>query len=413
MNKRVFRIFSIAAMLFAGHVYGLPPEVDEGGYGPLGGVKSGTGNVGNAPVNMESLPPIVGGSFVGRQAGESLAKVRPDRSARGATEAKVYKRYSRSVVLVVTREGLGSGTLLNNKGEILTNWHVISGAADVGVIFKPSMEGKEISKSDLVRAKVIKVDEVADLALIRVEKVPSGVEPIVLGNIADLAVGADVHAIGHPTGEAWTYTKGVVSQIRQGYPWTTRETRKSHKANVVQTQTPINPGNSGGPLLTSDGKLVGVNSFSSKGEGLNFAVAVDEVRRFVDTAGDRLAENTKSVENKKSAKDACEVKEVYRGTNKEDTMEITGIDTDCDGEAEVEVRKPFDIRKSIMIVIDENKDGKPDNIIFDTDRDGKWDYSLRDTNFDGKWDLECEHEDGDLEPTRCVPYKPRPKTENR
>jgi hypothetical protein len=98
-------------------------------------------------------------------------------------------------------------------------------------------------------------------------------------------------------------------------------------------------------------------------------------------------------------------KEVYKGTNKEDTMEVTGIDTDCDGEAEIEIRKPYDIRKPIVIVVDENKDGIPDTIIFDVDRDGKWDYSLRDTNFDGKWDLECEHEDGDLEPTRCIPYR--------
>jgi S1-C subfamily serine protease len=371
---------------------------------PLG--KAKPGSVSAVPAaSLETIQAIAGGSFVGKQAGESLEKVRPDRVARGAAEAKVYKRHSRSVVLIVTRDGLGSGSLLNNKGEILTNWHVIGNTTDVGVVFKPAVEGKELTKADLVRAKVIKVDEIADLALIRVDKVPAGVEPIALGSMADLTVGADVHAIGHPTGEAWTYTKGVVSQMRQNYPWTTKETRKAHKANVIQTQTPINPGNSGGPLLTSDGKLVGVNSFSSKGEGLNFAVAVDEVRRFVDTTGNRLAENTKTSDSKKSAKGECEVKEVYKGTNKEDTMEVTGIDTDCDGEAEIEIRKPYDIRKPIVIVVDENKDGIPDTIIFDVDRDGKWDYSLRDTNFDGKWDLECEHEDGDLEPTRCIPYR--------
>jgi S1-C subfamily serine protease len=399
------------ALLAASHAYGTPPAIDSFDAGPMVGIKAGSTAKSDPQVNLEDLQAATGDSFIGKQAGQSLSNVRPDRTVRGAKEAQLYKRHSRSVVLVITREGLGTGTLVNGSGDILTNWHVVQGYKEVGVVFKPTIEGKEVTKADLVRAKVIKLDEVADLALIHVEKVPAGVEPITLGDMNDLAVGADVHAIGHPTGEAWTYTKGVVSQMRKSYEWSSRETRKAHHANVIQTQTPINPGNSGGPLLTNDGKLVGVNSFKSKGEGLNFAIAVDEVHRFIRTSGNRLAENAKSDDRKTSANDKdkddgkCKIKEVYSGTNKEDTMEITGIDTDCDGKAEIEIRKPFDIRKPILIVVDDNKDTKPDTILFDTDRDGKWDYSLRDTNFDGKWDLECEHEDGGLEPTRCVPYR--------
>lgn len=242
----------------------------------------------------------------------------------------------------------------------------------------------------------------------------AAIDPASLGDIANIAVGSDVHAIGHPTGEAWTYTRGVVSQIRQDYEWSSRESQKAHRAHVIQTQTPINPGNSGGPLLTNDGKLVGVNSFKAQGEGLNFAIAVDEVKRFIASSGDRLAENATAQGRKDSANDTeCKAKVIYEGPSEDDTMEIQGIDLDCDGKADAEFRTPFDIRKPIVIVVDDNKDGKPDTIIFDTNRDGKWDYSLRDTNFDGVWDLECEHEDGGIEPTRCVPYKPRNKTEPR
>jgi S1-C subfamily serine protease len=258
----------------------------------------------------------------------------------------------------------------------------------------------------------VRVDEVADLALIRVAKVPPGVEPLKLGDARDLSVGDDVHAIGHPTGEAWTYTKGVVSQLRRDYQWSSKATLKAHRANVIQTQTPINPGNSGGPLLTSDGKLVGVNSFKSQGEGLNFAIAVDDVRRFLGTTENRLAKGITQDGRQTPARNeridggkGCEPREISRGTSKDDSMYIVGVDVDCDGKAEAEIRTPYDIRKPILIVIDENKDTIPDQVIFDTDRDGKWDYSLRDTNFDNKWDLECEHEDGDIEPTRCVPYR--------
>jgi hypothetical protein len=266
------------------------------------------------------------------------------------------------------------------------------------------------TKADLVRARIIKVDEVADLALLRVEKVPASIEPIAIGDLTDVAVGDDVHAIGHPTGEAWTYTRGVISQIRPAYEWISDGTDVSHKANVIQTQTPINPGNSGGPLITSTGKLAGVNSFKSKGEGLNFAIANDEVRRFINSSGDRLASKRIAGKQKAAAKEGeCQAKEVYRGNSKDDSTAIVGIDIDCDGKAEIEVRTPYDIRKPITLVVDENKDGKPDTIIFETKRNGKWEFSVRDTNFDGKWDLACEHEEGELMPTRCVPYEEKSK----
>jgi S1-C subfamily serine protease len=362
----------------------------------------------SSKVDSDAIKAVIGGGFVGPQSGQILNKVRPDRTVRGAKEAQIYKRYSSSVVLIVTRDGLGTGTLVNARGDILTNFHVVKGAKDVAVIFKPIVDGQKPNKADLIRARVIKIDEVTDLALIHIEKVPPGIEPIVVGNRADIAVGDDVHAIGHPTGESWTYTRGVISQIRDGYEWSTGAKEAAHRANVIQTQTPINPGNSGGPLLTDNGKLAGINSFKSKGEGLNFAIANDEVRLFINSTGDRFAEKSSSGSKKTEAKDGeCPLKEIYRGTSKDDTTEIVGYDIDCDGKADFEIRKPYDIRKPIMIYIDENKDGKPDTIIFDNNRDEKWDYSLRDTNFDGKWDLECVHEDGDVEPTRCLPYKQR------
>jgi S1-C subfamily serine protease len=175
---------------------------------------------------------------------------------RSAKDAALYRSISPSVVLVVTKDSLGSGSLISTTGDILTNCHVVKGAADVGIVFKPAAEGKEPAM-----------------------EVPKGRNPIHIGDGSDMSVGIDVHAIGHPKGESWTYTKRIVSQYRLAFGWITDKDK--HKADVIQTQTPINPGNSGGPLLDDNGVLLGVNTFKASGEGLNFAVSVGEVKRFV------------------------------------------------------------------------------------------------------------------------------------
>ena len=101
-----------------------------------------------------------------------------------------------------------------------------------------------------------------------------------LGDSAKISVGQDVHAIGHPQGEIWTYTKGIISQIRSQYEWATEE-GVEHHAKVIQTQTPISPGSSGGPLFDDAGNLIGINSFQHKSGNLNYAVAVDEIQKFL------------------------------------------------------------------------------------------------------------------------------------
>ena len=83
----------------------------------------------------------------------------------------------------------------------------------------------------------------------------------------------------------WSYTKGVVSQIRSNYQWKTNDKNKkeNYQATVIQTQTPISQGNSGGPLFNNDGKLVGINTMIfGEGQNLNFSVAVDEVKELRD-----------------------------------------------------------------------------------------------------------------------------------
>jgi S1-C subfamily serine protease len=127
-----------------------------------------------------------------------------------------------------------------------------------------------------------------------------------------MAIGADVSAIGHPDGQAWTFTKGIISQHRLGFQWL------DHKADVIQTQTPINPGNSGGPLISEAGSLIGVNSFKTPdAEGLNFSVSADEVKKFLARSGDRPKRNDAG-----GAKPVCALKEISRFRNKKNDATI-------------------------------------------------------------------------------------------
>jgi S1-C subfamily serine protease len=322
------------------------------------------------------------------------------RRTRSAKDADIYRSISPSVVLILTKDGvLGSGSLIDTSGHILTNAHVVGDNAYVAVVFKPSTEGKEWTRDDMKSARVVSRDKTSDLALIKVDDPPKGKIPIRLGDTADISVGLDVHAIGHPKGETWTYTKGVISQYRLGFEWEDDGGHDKHRADVVQTQTPINPGNSGGPLISDGGALIGVNSFkSATGEGLSFAVAVDEVRKFLARSGSQ--QETGSSRNKPN----CEAKEVSRTRDKNGGTTIIAYDLSCSGRVNANYIIPDKTSDAIMLTIDRNGDGKPDVMYFDFKRVGKWDLSFWDEKFEGRWTLVGFHPDGRLEPSSFESY---------
>ena len=221
---------------------------------------------------------------------ESLPKTLILEQTRGAVDTAVYKEAAPGTVLIVTDTALGSGILVNSTGEILTNYHVIHGAKRVAVVFKPE-RGVEVRKDLAYAAIPIKVDEISDLAMLKVEAPSRLLHPLSMGDISKLEVGDDVHAIGHPEGEVWTYTTGTISQIRPNYEWKNKGENITHSANVIQTQTTINPGNSGGPLLNDKAQVIGINSFqSNEGEGLNYAIAGDTIETFLKRSTNRVPE---------------------------------------------------------------------------------------------------------------------------
>ncbi len=168
----------------------------------------------------------------------------------------------------------GSGFVYDNLGNIVTNAHVVHGAQDVEVTFS---DGTGRS------AEIVGLDLNSDLAVVRVDELPEGVGPLSLGNMADLAVGQTVIAIGNPFGLEGTLTRGVISSLGRTIPALT----VFSIPQSIQTDAAINPGNSGGPLLNMQGQVIGVNAqietdgLTRSNLGVGFAIPVSIVRHVV------------------------------------------------------------------------------------------------------------------------------------
>jgi S1-C subfamily serine protease len=174
---------------------------------------------------------------------------------------------------VEPQEGSGSGSIIDEQGDILTNYHVIEGAQKLSV----SLGGQKD-----YAAKIVGGDPDTDLAIIRLIDRPAGPLTVVpLGDSDKLVVGQKVLAIGNPFGLDRTLTTGVISGLQR--PIRARNGRLIEGA--IQTDASINPGNSGGPLLDSHGRMIGINSQilspSGTSAGVGFAVPISIAKRVV------------------------------------------------------------------------------------------------------------------------------------
>lgn len=171
------------------------------------------------------------------------------------------------------REGAGSGSIIDEQGDILTNYHVIADSEKLTVSFG---SGRNYP------AKVVGKDPDTDLAVIRLLQPPKEALTVVpLGDSDKLIVGQKVLAIGNPFGLDRTLTTGVISGLQR--PIRAENNRQIEGA--IQTDAAINPGNSGGPLLDSHGRMIGINSQiespSGASAGVGFAIPVNIAKRIV------------------------------------------------------------------------------------------------------------------------------------
>lgn len=187
-----------------------------------------------------------------------------------STQQRVMDPWTRNVFNIP--RGTGSGFIWDERGHVVTNFHVVEGASGATVKLA---DGREYS------AALVGTSKAHDLAVL---KIPTGTDapaPLPVGTSHDLRVGQKVFAIGNPFGLDWTLTTGIVSALDRSLSGESGVTIE----HLIQTDAAINPGNSGGPLLDSAGRLIGINTaiYSPSGafSGVGFAVPVDTVNRVV------------------------------------------------------------------------------------------------------------------------------------
>jgi serine protease Do len=188
--------------------------------------------------------------------------------------ATVFERVSPAVVSIqVTRINkskplrrfetiVGSGFVIERDGQVLTNAHVVDGAASLSVT---------LDSGTRVPGRIIGLDSLLDLALIRVET--TAPLPVArLGDSSVLRVGEEVAAIGNPLGLDQTMTRGIVSGLNRLLPGLAEQP-------LIQTDAPINPGNSGGPLVDRCGNVIGINTFiSEEAQSIGFSIPINSAR---------------------------------------------------------------------------------------------------------------------------------------
>src|SRR3954468_24122431 len=216
--------------------------------------------------------------------------------AEGLTAADIYQRYAPGVVYIKSEiiqqtnnpfdfgfggaqksEATGSGFVIDARGDILTNNHVIDGAT-------PGSITVQFADHKTVKASVVGKDPSTDLALLKVDPEGLDLKALPLGSSKDVHVGDPTIAIGNPFGLDRTLTTGVVSalqrQIQAPNGWSIKD--------VIQTDAAINPGNSGGPLIDAAGRVIGINSQIETGGngsgnvGIGFAVPIDTAKAILN-----------------------------------------------------------------------------------------------------------------------------------
>ncbi len=198
----------------------------------------------------------------------------------------VYEKCNEAVVNITTQEmaynwflepviqdgGSGSGSIIDKRGYVVTNVHVISSASKINI---------SLADGSTYEGHVVGKDTESDIAVLKFDPGDKILKTIAFGNSDNLKVGQKVIAIGNPFALERTMTTGIISGL--GRP--IQESANVIIRNMIQTDAAINPGNSGGPLLDSNGRMIGINTMiisnSGSSAGLGFAVPVSTAQRVV------------------------------------------------------------------------------------------------------------------------------------
>jgi serine protease Do len=176
--------------------------------------------------------------------------------------------------------GMGTGVMVDSRGYVLTNYHVVAGVREIQVTLDDSCR---------YMARLVDHDPETDLAVIKIDS-PKSLPVIDMGTSSDLMPGETVVAVGNAYGYEHTVTRGIISALHRAV----QVSDAQYYDDLIQTDASINPGNSGGPLLNIDGEMIGLNVAVRAGaQGIGFAIPVDKA---MDVAAKLLAaENARHV----------------------------------------------------------------------------------------------------------------------
>jgi len=189
-----------------------------------------------------------------------------EKVSKSVVNINTVKLVSRILYQAIPVEGMGSGTIIDSKGQILTNNHVVGGAEKITVT---------LWNGEMLEGKIVGACSVHDTAIVKVNK--PDLPAAELGDSEKLRVGQRVYAIGNPFGLTGgpTVTSGVISATKR-----TIESQRGLIENLVQTDAAINPGNSGGPLLDLEGKVVAINTaIIPYAQGIGFAIPINMAKQ--------------------------------------------------------------------------------------------------------------------------------------
>src|SRR2546427_319507 len=241
----------------------------------------------------------------------------------------IYRRLNAGVVNITNRaiaydfffnpipsDSSGSGFILDTRGHILTNHHVVQGAQRL-----------EVSLADGSKwtAKLVGADPQTDLAVLQIKAPPEALTVLPLGDSSALQVGQKVLAIGNPFGLEHSLSAGIISSLRKVV-----KTGATEIEDVIQTDAAINPGNSGGPLLDSEGRVIGINTAIFTPSGGDIGNAIVTIGGDVVTSADGQA-----------IRDSEDLRRLIRKRQPGDRMKLEVLRLNRQGESkrsEVEVK---------------------------------------------------------------------------
>lgn len=356
---------------------------------------------------LSADPPLAlepGGALadVGLMSRLAAVEADPPPRSRGASSVDLEKLFAsrcRAVVYIATEDGSGTGSIVSAEGYVLTAAHVVSGARKIGVgVFPHCSPGVQ---PDVYAASVVRIDEVTDLALLRINRPRNSLTVMPFGELGSVRTGSGVVMIGHPKGLLLSMSQGVVSAVRPDFTFS-NQGEPEQRATVIQTDGALNSGNSGGPMMNQAGELIGVNSFilGEQSAGLNFAIAVTEVGPFLRRREDRLLTTHSTRPDAKpepSREDAACKPKVLREWREAGATERL-LDIGCAGKPNARLTIPDAPSKRPVLLWDRNGDGQAD-VRYYLSRTGDPEWSEWDDDFDGNYDFRAEHRGGGWDPT--------------